>query len=276
MEHASCVLPQLAAVDATKPTKAVHRRASLVGSITHDSARVKNVSGGQSSSGLVQVVRVREERAWDNPTSSSLRGDLPPPLCSRGPRRATDRLQHLTRHMRLMPLAGASSPGRRRTRAFGTSTSRPCSARSWSCNGRTRRHGADDLVFCTSRGTPYLRGKPRKRVVGKAVERANAALAKASMKPITTASRTTACGGHSRRCCTELARHLRTSWRRWATRPRHWCSRSTRKKMARSRDTGERMDALLRGADWGWSSARKGVNGTRRPRAAPEETEVPA
>jgi hypothetical protein len=43
------------------------------------------------------------------------------------------------------------------------------------------------------------------------------------------------------------------------------------KKMARSRDTGERMDALLRAADW----AQKGANGAEAVEAFTEqETKV--
>ena len=37
--------------------------------------------------------------------------------------------------------------------------------------------------------------------------------------------------------------------------------------MERSRDTGERMDALLRGADW----AQTGTNGDQSPFALPAE-----
>ena len=47
------------------------------------------------------------------------------------------------------------------------------------------------------------------------------------------------------------------------------------RKMARSRDTGERMDALLRGADWGGVSARNGANSDSVEVAfTPEETKV--
>jgi integrase len=130
----------------------------------------------------------------------------------------------------------------------------------------------DDLVFCTGRGTPHLRGNIRRRIVGGAVERANAALIKAGRQPIA--------GGitnHSlRRTFASLLYEAGATPAYVMAQMGHMSSALAlevyAKKMARSRDTGERMDALIRAADW----AQKGANGSEAvAQFTPEETETP-
>jgi Phage integrase family len=101
----------------------------------------------------------------------------------------------------------------------------------------------DDLVFSTSNGTPHSQTNIRRRIVGKAVERANVKLAKAGLAPIagpitnhslrrTFASLLYEAGaslsyvmaqmGHTRRRW--RSRSTRARWRVAATRGRAWTS----------------------------------------------------
>jgi integrase len=131
----------------------------------------------------------------------------------------------------------------------------------------------DDLVFCTSKGTPHLRGNIRVRIVGKAVERANAALVEAGMQLIADGIT-----NHSlRRTFASLLYEAGASPAYVMAQMGHTSSALAlevyARKMARSRDTGARMDALIRGADW----ARMGTNSENGQNTFSEkETEVPA
>jgi integrase len=137
----------------------------------------------------------------------------------------------------------------------------------------------DDLVFATANGTPYQRNNVRRRGVGKAVERANAALVEAGMAPIADGIT-----NHSlRRTFASLLYEAGASPAYVMAQMGHTSSALAlevyAKKMARSRDTGERMDELLRGADWGGEtaevSARFGANGhSEAATFSSEETKV--
>jgi integrase len=114
------------------------------------------------------------------------------------------------------------------------------------------------LVFCTRRRTPLNRNNIRTRVVGKAVERASAALVKAGLPAIPDGIT-----NHSlRRTFASLLYEAGASPAYVMSQMGHTSSALAlevyAKKMARSRDTGARMDALIRGADWA-------VTGTNEP-----------
>jgi integrase len=116
----------------------------------------------------------------------------------------------------------------------------------------------DDLVFGTSKGTAQNRNNLRIRAVGKAVERANATLVAAGLAPIGEGVT-----NHSlRRTFASLLYEAGASPAYVMSQMGHSSSSLAlevyARKMARSRDTGERMDALLRGADW----AQMGTNGS--------------
>ena len=101
-----------------------------------------------------------------------------------------------------------------------------------------------------SKGTPLNRNNIRTRVVGKAVERANAALVKAVLRPIPDGIT-----NHSlRRTFASLLYEAGASPAYVMSQMGHTSSALAlevyAKKMAGSRDTGARMDALIRGADW--------------------------
>jgi integrase len=130
-----------------------------------------------------------------------------------------------------------------------------------------------DLVFCTSRGTAYLPGNVRRRTLAKVVERANELLVEAGHQPI--AERITP---HSlRRTFASLLYEAGETPKYVMSQMGHTSSDLAleiyAKTMNRSRDAGERMDALLRGDE----KAQKGANGASA--VAPftsEETEVAA
>jgi integrase len=105
------------------------------------------------------------------------------------------------------------------------------------------------LVFCTAKGTPLNRNNIRTRVLGKAVERANAALEEAGIAPI--ADGVT---NHSlRRTFASLLYEAGASPAYVMSQMGHTSSALAlevyARKMARCRDTGARMDALIRGSD---------------------------
>jgi integrase len=107
----------------------------------------------------------------------------------------------------------------------------------------------DALVFGTSRGTPRNRTNIRKRILLPAVARANLALAKQGRAPIPAAT------NHSlrRTFCALLFEAGATPpyvmGQMGHTDPA-LALEVYAKVMERKRDTGERMDALVRGADW--------------------------
>ena len=101
----------------------------------------------------------------------------------------------------------------------------------------------------------------RCRVVAKAVERANEALAEAAL-PLISDGIT----NHSlRRTFASLLYEAGASPAYVMSQMGHTSASLAlevyAKKMARSRDTGERMDALLRAADWAREKAQKDANG---------------
>jgi integrase len=124
-----------------------------------------------------------------------------------------------------------------------------------------------------AKGTPYLRGNIRRRVVGKAVEQASVALVEAGLSPITDGIT-----NHSlRRTFASLLYEAGASPAYVMAQMGHTSSALAlevyARKMARSRDTGERLDALLRGADW----AQMGTNGAAGEVVfSKKETEVSA
>jgi integrase len=107
----------------------------------------------------------------------------------------------------------------------------------------------EDLVFPTSTGRPQSRSNVRARVLGKAIERANEARAQEGLPPIEGVT------NHSlRRTFASLLCEAGASPAYVMAAMGHTSSALAlevyAKKMSRERDTGERMDALVRGADW--------------------------
>jgi integrase len=107
-----------------------------------------------------------------------------------------------------------------------------------------------DLVFSTRNGTELNRNNVRVRALGKAVERASAKLVAAGLPPI--ADGVT---NHSlRRTFASLLYEAGASPAYVMAQMGHTSPGLAlevyAKKMSRSRDTGARMDALIRGADW--------------------------
>jgi integrase len=119
--------------------------------------------------------------------------------------------------------------------------------------------------------TPLTRDNIRCRVVSKAVDRANKALVEACLPPIGDGIT-----NHSlRRTFASLLYEAGASPAYVMSQMGHTSAALAlevyAKKMARSRDTGERMDALIQAADW----AQKGANGSEPVHAfTKEETEV--
>jgi integrase len=108
----------------------------------------------------------------------------------------------------------------------------------------------DDLVFCTAKGTPLNRNNIRTRVLGKAVERANVSLVERGLPRIQDGVT-----NHSlRRTFASLLYEAGASPAYVMAQMGHTSSALAlevyARKMARNRDTGARMDALIRGADW--------------------------
>jgi integrase len=124
----------------------------------------------------------------------------------------------------------------------------------------------EDLVFCTSRGTPLNRNNIRTRVLGKAVAKASDALEKTGMPRIQDGVT-----NHSlRRTFASLLYEAGASPAYVMSQMGHTSSALAlevyAKKMQRERDTGRRMDALIRGADW----AQTGTNGDSPSVSLPE------
>jgi integrase len=115
----------------------------------------------------------------------------------------------------------------------------------------------DDVVFATRNGGPHHRANICNRVLAKAITRANMRLIETSKRPI--AEGVT---NHSlRRTFASLLYEAGASPAYVMSQMGHASSSLAlevyARKMERQRDTGARMDALIRGADW----ARMGTNG---------------
>jgi integrase len=135
----------------------------------------------------------------------------------------------------------------------------------------TRPESDDELVFPTSQGTPLHRANVSNRILAKAVERANAERAKVDRSAIEGVT------------CHSLRRTFASLLYEAGASPAYVMSQMGHtssglaleiyaKKMERSRDTGARMDALIRGAEW----AQTGTNGSE-PSAvfSSEKTKTP-
>ncbi|MEO5577277.1 MAG: tyrosine-type recombinase/integrase [Gaiellaceae bacterium] len=107
----------------------------------------------------------------------------------------------------------------------------------------------DDLVFPTRRGTARDRNNVRNRVLANAIKRANATRAKAGLPAIEGVTNHTL-----RRTFASLLYEAGASPAHVMAAMGHTSSSLAlevyARKMERNRDTGARMDALLRGADW--------------------------
>lgn len=125
---------------------------------------------------------------------------------------------------------------------------------------KARRSEPDDLVFPTRRGTPRDRNNVRNRVLANAIARANAARAAAGLAPIEGTTNHTL-----RRTFASLLYEAGASPAHLMAAMGHSSSSLAlevyARKMERERDTGARMDALLRGADW----AQTGTSSVSEP-----------
>lgn len=134
---------------------------------------------------------------------------------------------------------------------------------------RARHAEPDDLVFVTRRGTPRDRNNVRARVLANAVDRANARRAERDLPPIRGVT------NHSlRRTFASLLYEAGASPAYVMAALGHTSSALAlevyARKMEHERDTGARMDALLRTGDW----AQTGTNGDASPLALPVEKTV--
>ncbi len=123
----------------------------------------------------------------------------------------------------------------------------------------------DDLVFSTRRGTPRDRGHVRTRVLQRAIARANAKLAEAGLGRYRRASPTTPAAGPSPHCSTRPGASPAYVMSQMGHTSAALALEVYAKKMERQRDTGARMDALIRAADW----AQTGTNRAVEPEALP-------
>lgn len=114
---------------------------------------------------------------------------------------------------------------------------------------RAKASEPDDLVFPTRNGTARDRNNVRNRVLAGAIERANKARAKAGLPPIQGATNHTL-----RRTFASLLYEAGASPAFVMASMGHTNSALAlevyARKLERERDTGARMDALLRGAEW--------------------------
>ncbi len=133
----------------------------------------------------------------------------------------------------------------------------------------------DDLVFSTAAGTVRNRSNITRQILQPAIERANVELAKVGRSPIEGVT------NHSlRRTYMSLLYEAGASPAYVMDQAGHTDAKMAlevyAKVMERKRDTGERMDALVRGADW----AQKGTSGAEAvepvPLAATENPPFPA
>ena len=130
-----------------------------------------------------------------------------------------------------------------------------------------RNARAGDLVFPTSTGRPQSRSTVTRRILGKAIERANAKRAEAQLPPIQPGVT-----NHTlRRTFASLLYEAGASPAYVMNQMGHTSSALAleiyARKMERERDTGARVDALIRGADW----AQAGTNGAAALDALPAE-----
>jgi integrase len=118
----------------------------------------------------------------------------------------------------------------------------------------------DDFVLPTRRGTSRDRNHVRTRVLGRAIERANRKLAEAGRGPVQDGVTNHTC----RRTFASLLYEAGASPAYVMSQLGHTSAALAlevyAKKMERQRDTGARMDALIRAADW----AQTGTNGAGR------------
>jgi integrase len=118
----------------------------------------------------------------------------------------------------------------------------------------------DDFVLPTRRGTSRDRNHVRTRVLGRAIERANRKLAEAGRGPVQDGVTNHTC----RRTFASLLYKAGASPAYVMSQLGHTSAALAlevyAKKMERQRDTGARMDALIRAADW----AQTGTNGAGR------------
>lgn len=124
-----------------------------------------------------------------------------------------------------------------------------------------------DLVFPTSTGRPQSRSNVTKRILGKAIERANAKRAESELPPIQPGVT-----NHTlRRTFASLLYEAGASPAYVMSQMGHTSSALAleiyARKMERERDTGARVDALIRGADW----AQAGTNGATDIDSLPAE-----
>jgi integrase len=121
----------------------------------------------------------------------------------------------------------------------------------------------DALVFCTSKGTCLDRGNIRVRVLRKAIDAANAKLRMAGKPPISNGVTNHTC----RRTFASLLYEAGASPAYVMSQMGHTSSALAlevyARKLERQRDTGARMDALIRAADW----AQTGTNENGEPEA---------
>ena len=133
----------------------------------------------------------------------------------------------------------------------------------------------EDLVFCTGKGTPLNRNNIRTRVLGKAVAKASQALEKTGMPRIQDGVT-----NHSlRRTFASLLYEAGASPAYVMSQMGHTSSALAlevyAKKMARSRDTGARLDALIRGADWARTGTDVDSPGSSLPKESTEAEAIP-
>ena len=135
---------------------------------------------------------------------------------------------------------------------------------------RAKRHSIDSEahVFLTSNGTPRDRHNVRQRVLASTIKRANKTRKEAGVPPIQDGVT-----NHTlRRTFASLLYEAGASPAYVMAQMGHTSSALAlevyARKIERRRDTGERMDALLRGADW----AEVGTNGSEVVSAIPAET----
>jgi len=133
--------------------------------------------------------------------------------------------------------------------------------------GRVPLLGARRVVFCTGKGTPFNRSNVRQRILGGAIKAANEKLKKAGKPPIAEGITNHTC----RRTFASLLYEAGASPAYVMAQMGHTSSALAlevyARKMERQRETGARMDALIRGADW----AQMGTNGAVDEASLPVE-----
>jgi len=126
-------------------------------------------------------------------------------------------------------------------------------------NKASSRYSApDELVFCTGKGIPFNRSNVRQRILGGAIAAANNKLRRRSSEPLIAEGIT---NQTCRRTFASLLYEAGASHAYVMAQMAHTSSALAlevyARKMDRQRETGARMDALIRGADW----TQMGTNG---------------